>query len=130
MFAILYISNYCRVIYNNQQIHSNVTNRPSYQTTTITQINSEQYVTFIMSTNQYTSNWSLYDKTNLQITITYIEWHYIFVVDHFSLEQYNTFLKTFFKKFNLCNFRPAYEEINSRERSAQEYEALSHSTKY
>eukprot|EP00105_Crassostrea_gigas_P017999 XP_011435983.1 PREDICTED: uncharacterized protein LOC105334289 isoform X1 [Crassostrea gigas] len=55
------------VIYNNQQIHSNVTNRPSYQTTTITQINSEQ---------------------------------------------------------------PAYEEINSRERSAQEYEALSHSTKY
>ncbi|XP_065928832.1 uncharacterized protein [Magallana gigas] len=55
------------VIYNNQQIHSNVTNRQSYQTTAITQINSEQ---------------------------------------------------------------PAYEEINSRERSAQEYEALSHSTKY
>nr|XP_019925316.2 uncharacterized protein LOC105334289 [Crassostrea gigas] len=55
------------LIYNNQQISSNVTNRPSYQTTAITQINSEQ---------------------------------------------------------------PAYEEINSRNRSTQEYEALSHSTKY
>lgn len=62
--------------------------------------------------------------TNLQFAITYIKWHLIFGVDHFFSNEY--IFKNVLNKFNLDNCRPAYEEINNRERSTQEYEALSH----